>query len=343
MLLGQPLLLFPPKTLVQQDADACVLPLDVRRLHVSAANANGCAVERDIKKGKTTEGRTACSEVWRLRRHTCPQTSDSYEHNGECCSPCAAGKFVKRHCTSTTETDCGDCPRDTFTNDVSHLTECIRCFNCDTADGHKKVKECTPSEDSVCECAPGFFCVNKGQIGCRRCQRHSSCDNGMGLEKLGTQDEDTLCIQCKTGTFSSGGNATCLPWQNCTALGMSTTTQGTPFKDAVCASQPIPPSTPTRHYGTILVSCVVVFLVIIFILLSIWMWTRLRCHSVMGGMKWCQKKSVEDTAQVQQQEGGNDLDDRPRLPTEEVNQTLVSPENQAVPSLFLSRCVQETN
>lgn len=300
--------------------------------------ASACLLQTAAESNKTFK------KVWRLRRETC--APGLYEHNGSCCHKCPAGEFVKSHCSSMAETQCAACPRDTFSNGLSKLRECIRCFNCDTADGFKEVKGCTPSEDSVCECAPGFFCIRKRQIRCRHCQRHSSCESGTGLAKSGTQDEDSSCIPCQSGTFSHGGNTTCQPWQNCTALGMQMTTKGSPFEDATCikqVTQPAPP--PTNHNAWFY--CLVGLLVAIVIMLSFWMWKKRSGYSIMG-IKCCQNCSPEDASQcqVQQEEGENDLDDQANkeVPTEEVNQTLVTPVSMSVSSLYkLNHCVQETH
>ncbi|XP_030109372.1 tumor necrosis factor receptor superfamily member 14 isoform X5 [Mus musculus] len=131
----------------------------------------------------------------------------------ECCPMCNPGYHVKQVCSEHTGTVCAPCPPQTYTAHANGLSKCLPCGVCDPDMGLLTWQECSSWKDTVCRCIPGYFCENQDGSHCSTCLQHTTCPPGQRVEKRGTHDQDTVCADCLTGTFSLGGTQEeCLPW-----------------------------------------------------------------------------------------------------------------------------------
>lgn len=95
------------------------------------------------------------------------------------------------------------------------------------------MKNCSETNDIVCECIDGYFMQNDFGISeARNCKKHSKCEPGEGLAEKGTLYKDTICQPCQERvTFSDISSLDpCKPCSSCnTVIQNCTSTQ-----DAVC-------------------------------------------------------------------------------------------------------------
>lgn len=159
--------------------------------------------------------------------HRDPLTSELLE-----CDQCPPGTAVQHHCTAGAPTLCAPCPERQFSEDWHWGESCLFCTS--VCKERQLVRRgCNGTHDQLCECAPGFHLVVEF------CIRHSPCEPGSGVVRLGTPESDTVCKRCPQGSFSSVASATepCVPHTNCTQLGTRTLRRGTPSKDSQCDTQ----------------------------------------------------------------------------------------------------------
>ncbi|KAM9353496.1 tumor necrosis factor receptor superfamily member 5 [Symphorus nematophorus] len=163
----------------------------------------------------------------------CPSEDKYTSKDKRCCNRCPAGKHVTADCDGTKETECTECGRGFYTATKNHLNKCQPCRNCSSNNNQKKVKDCTPQEDTVCECVTGFFCSNAV---CDHCQRVTQCPEGKGVKVQATRTNDTICAPCEDGTFSNVTDFTsaCQRHTRCDDLGRLLKTAGTGTTDAIC-------------------------------------------------------------------------------------------------------------
>lgn len=135
------------------------------------------------------------------------------------------------------ETSAAPCATQTYTAHANGLSKCLPCGVCDPDMGLLTWQECSSWKDTVCRCIPGYFCENQDGSHCSTCLQHTTCPPGQRVEKRGTHDQDTVCADCLTGTFSLGGTQEeCLPWTNCSAF-QQEVRRGTNSTDTTCSSQ----------------------------------------------------------------------------------------------------------
>lgn len=154
-----------------------------------------------------------------------------------CCPKCPQGKRVKTHCTLTRSTSCTGCLEGTFMDEDTGREECFPCTNCGQDSKLKDKIRCTTTSNSVCEPLEGAYCVDFRDGGCARAQTHSSCKPGQHISERGTMNRDTLCSDCRSGTFSNGTLTSCLPHTDCRSLDRKQVKPGSLVADAVCAGQ----------------------------------------------------------------------------------------------------------
>ncbi|XP_040590932.1 LOW QUALITY PROTEIN: tumor necrosis factor receptor superfamily member 14 [Mesocricetus auratus] len=161
---------------------------------------------------------------------------EEYSVGGECCPMCNPGYHVKQACSERTGTVCAPCPPQTYTAHANGLSECLSCGVCDPDMGLVTWQECSSREDTVCRCIPGYFCETQEGDHCSTCLPHTACPLGQRVLKRGNHSQDTVCVDCLTGTFSSGGNQEeCLPWTKCNAWFQKEAEQGTSSTDVTCS------------------------------------------------------------------------------------------------------------
>ncbi|XP_072464710.1 tumor necrosis factor receptor superfamily member 14-like isoform X2 [Notamacropus eugenii] len=182
-----------------------------------------------------------------------------YEVDGQCCPTCHPGYRVHETCSIMTGTMCVPCDPGTYTTHQSGLKECLQCKVCDPELGLMTRKECSSTSSTVCGCSPGYFCVNVNDDDCELCVSHRVCTPGQYVKSRGTERNNTICEECPAGTFSPNWTFDrCLPWTNCTTLGLSEEMPGTNTTDALCSLQSI-----IQQRNTIISTCIINIILLI--------------------------------------------------------------------------------
>lgn len=79
-----------------------------------------------------------------------------------CCKACPAGQHVGEHCQrSHSWGQCVPCPPGTFMNCLNGMEACFKCSAC--SKNEEVLEECTPTDDLVCQCRPGYFYVGSSE------------------------------------------------------------------------------------------------------------------------------------------------------------------------------------
>lgn len=146
---------------------------------------------------------------------------------------CDKGLFVKSHCMSESSSSaCVVCADDTYMDHPNGLTKCFRCSECDPGVGLIVKDKCTSASNTVCECKAGHYCLNQE---CDWCQEHTVCPPGEYVKTPGTVRTDAVCEKCPPVHFSNKTNSTeCLPWRECSKLGLVLVEEGTSTTDSIC-------------------------------------------------------------------------------------------------------------
>ncbi|XP_026173324.1 tumor necrosis factor receptor superfamily member 5 isoform X2 [Mastacembelus armatus] len=163
---------------------------------------------------------------------TCP--SDKYTlKNGNCCDRCPAGMHMQTECDGKKMTECAKCGPGLYTATPNHLNSCHVCADCSSHNKQKKVKDCTATQNTVCECESGFYCTNDQ---CDHCKPVTICSLGEGVKIPATRTSDTMCAPCANGTYSNVTDfiSPCKPHTNCEDFGRVLKIPGTQTTDAVC-------------------------------------------------------------------------------------------------------------
>ncbi|XP_070766276.1 tumor necrosis factor receptor superfamily member 14-like [Enoplosus armatus] len=180
-----------------------------------------------------------------------------YQIGNECCPMCPAGSRVKTHCTMFRSTSCLPCSEGTFMNLPTGRTQCFTCTNCDAGSGLKINASCKATSDAVCEPLEGFYCLDPAEDGCVAAQKHTSCQPGQYISQTGTASTDTVCSDCRDGTYSDGTFTSCQPHKQCESMNLLIK-PGTASTDAECGEQ----SSDRNVITTVVVVVVVLVLVI---------------------------------------------------------------------------------
>ncbi|NWQ78607.1 TNR14 factor, partial [Columbina picui] len=147
------------------------------------------------------------------------------------------GFRVFRHCTASSSTTCVPCANGTYTDRPNGFKHCSRCKLCD--EGASLVPEvaCTHRRNTVCGCAPGYFCSHVGTHGCELCQRYTVCFPGSVVKERGTKTTDNVCEACPPGTYSTANMPyTCTPRSEHKGSGPGQGEDGNPRSDSAVAA-----------------------------------------------------------------------------------------------------------
>ncbi|KAF0880666.1 TNR1B factor, partial [Crocuta crocuta] len=161
-----------------------------------------------------------------------------------CCSKCPPGYHAQVLCNETSNTVCARCEDSTYTKLWNWVHECLSCGSrCTTA-----TQACTPEQNRICACRPGWYCTFRRQEGCRLCAPQRKCLPGFGVAKPGTATSDVVCAPCGPGTFSdtTSSTDTCRPHRTCGSVAIP----GNATTDAICASVPPTPRVAPRPAST---------------------------------------------------------------------------------------------
>ncbi|XP_017516869.3 tumor necrosis factor receptor superfamily member 14 isoform X2 [Manis javanica] len=166
-----------------------------------------------------------------------PCKEEEYPVGAECCPKCSPGYRVKQDCGELTGTLCVPCTTMTYTAHFSGLSECLPCRECDPDMGLVIRRKCSPTENTVCGCDRGHFCIIREEGNCVECQPHTDCRPGQRVRERGTEWQDRVCEDCLPGTFSPNGTLEeCLPWTRCKGLFETEANPGTNNTDVTCYS-----------------------------------------------------------------------------------------------------------
>ncbi|XP_010364412.1 tumor necrosis factor receptor superfamily member 14 isoform X2 [Rhinopithecus roxellana] len=130
---------------------------------------------------------------------------DEYPVGSECCPKCSPGFHVKQACGEQTGTVCEPCPPGTYIAHFNGLSKCLQCQMCDPAMGLRTSRNCSTTENALCGCSPGHFCIIQDGDHCAACRAYATSSPGQRVQKGGTESQDTLCQNCPLGTFSPNG------------------------------------------------------------------------------------------------------------------------------------------
>ncbi|XP_068591385.1 tumor necrosis factor receptor superfamily member 5 [Cebidichthys violaceus] len=187
-------------------------------------------------------------------------TSEEYSKDGRCCGRCAAGQYMLAECDATKATKCDDCGRGRYTATKNHLPKCHVCKDCSSNNNHRKVKDCTAQEDTVCGCMPGFYCNNDD---CEHCLQGTQCPLGEGVKVQATRTNDTICAPCRDGTYSNVTDihSACQTHTRCDNIGRELKTPGTQTTDAICGNFKFhcPWILPTALWSGLLLTALILF------------------------------------------------------------------------------------
>lgn len=122
------------------------------------------------------------------------QHEDPYSGRLLECQLCPPGTYLRKACSDDNgKSDCAKCPTGSFTELWNYIPKCLRCGMCV---GNRVVKkECTPSQNCVCECKPGHY-FNKWL---QDCTRHTECSSGYGVISKGryNAESNTILTNCR--------------------------------------------------------------------------------------------------------------------------------------------------
>ncbi|CAO2590330.1 Tumor necrosis factor receptor superfamily member 4 [Lemmus lemmus] len=141
---------------------------------------------------------------------------NTYPSGHRCCRECQPGNGMVSRCDDNRDTVCHPCEPG-FYNEAVNYESCKQCTQCNQRSGSELKQNCTPTQDTVCQCRPGT---------------QPRQDSG---HKLGVD-----CVPCPPGHFSPGDNQACKPWTNCTLSGKQTRHPASPSLDTVCEDRSLP-------------------------------------------------------------------------------------------------------
>ncbi|XP_062987159.1 tumor necrosis factor receptor superfamily member 11B [Elgaria multicarinata webbii] len=148
------------------------------------------------------------------------------------CDECPPATYVKRHCTTSSKTECAPCPDQHYSDDWNSDDE---CYYCDVVCKELQfvVVECSNTTNRYCECIEGRY------LDLEFCARHTVCPPGFGVVQQGTPERDTVCQRCPAGYFSSerSSKEACRPHTDCSALNLKMVWKGDATRDNMCRGE----------------------------------------------------------------------------------------------------------
>nr|XP_020662695.1 tumor necrosis factor receptor superfamily member 5 isoform X2 [Pogona vitticeps] len=170
-----------------------------------------------------------------------------------CCSRCPPGQKVKTPCDGESDTVCQPCETEHFQAGWTKEKHCTPHTYCDPNAGFLLHVPGTATRDAECRCRNGTHCSSPE---CQVCRPSKPCGPGEGVQKEASHLEDTVCVECPEGFFSSVVSATapCQPWSRCVDRNLVQKANGTRHSDVTCeevraATRPPPTSAPNREAG----------------------------------------------------------------------------------------------
>lgn len=142
---------------------------------------------------------------------------------------------MKAECDDTKKTECAKCEHGSFTAVQNHLTKCRPCKQCSPSNHQRPLIHCSATNNTVCECLPGFYCESDA---CDHCRPVNRCQLGEGVKTPVNRTSDVICAPCEKGTFSNVTDfqSPCRPHTRCEDYGRVLKIPGTNKTDAVCGN-----------------------------------------------------------------------------------------------------------
>ncbi|XP_067873314.1 tumor necrosis factor receptor superfamily member 9-like [Heterodontus francisci] len=151
-------------------------------------------------------------------------------------SDCPAGSFLNFN-----SGQCIPCPAGSYTASPNTRRSCHRCQQC-LGGKFLILAPCTGTSNTKCRCVEGFMCTT---MDCRSCAAHKVCKKGQEVQQKGDSFNDTICSDCRNGTYSDTGVGVCKPWTDCLARGLEVARNGSRTEDVRCGSPLTTPMVPT--------------------------------------------------------------------------------------------------
>ncbi|XP_051722307.1 tumor necrosis factor receptor superfamily member 16 isoform X2 [Ctenopharyngodon idella] len=127
---------------------------------------------------------------------------------------CAAGTGLATSCGQE-DTKCQPCQDGVSFSDSESLSACRLCVRCPP--GIPELARCTPTLDTHCDCGEGFFLWREHNSTSGLCAACSMCGYGSGVVQQCGRLGNTICEQCKPGTYSRerSNRKPCVPCSRC--------------------------------------------------------------------------------------------------------------------------------
>ncbi|XP_068424369.1 tumor necrosis factor receptor superfamily member 6 isoform X2 [Clinocottus analis] len=137
------------------------------------------------------------------RNDSLPCVDGVYEHDGRTCCLCAAGQYLKAHCTTSKQYgDCKHCAQDTYRSQPNSLESCEPCTSCSQPNANREVKQsCTSASDTKCQCKKDHYCSG-GTETCIICNPCKECPEG--IKVACTSNNNTVCNEKVEGVHNIG-------------------------------------------------------------------------------------------------------------------------------------------
>ncbi|KAM4737670.1 tumor necrosis factor receptor superfamily member 14-like [Anableps anableps] len=225
--------------------------------------------------------------AFRFHPITCHPTE--YKIGSECCPMCPPGSRVKTDCTEFRSTSCLPCTDGTYMDQPNGLKKCSPCSTCYSGAGLMVKEQCTRLADTSCEPMEGFFCTDPKRGNCGVAQKHSSCEPGQYISKIGTAITDTLCSDCISGTFSNGTMLSCQPHRQCEKEKLQLIKAGTASTDVECGKK------SSNITGSV-IGIVVVFLVVATIVVVLWKYQKITIPGICRKRQKNPRGNTEEAA-----------------------------------------------
>ncbi|XP_041743458.1 tumor necrosis factor receptor superfamily member 18 isoform X1 [Coregonus clupeaformis] len=164
---------------------------------------------------------------WTMALAADQQCKDSYEKDGKCCELCPPGTFLKKQCTASTKTDCGDCPVGSYSESNDLFEDCQPCLKCQ----HGYTRVCTTTANTNCVCGSGFLCSDHE---CSKCEKEKICRKGEELKRTGSREYTWKCVPCPNNTYSDTEHGHCKLLTQCGAHGLVVIFPGNKTHNSKC-------------------------------------------------------------------------------------------------------------
>uniref|UniRef100_A0A8C7ZHQ8 CD40 molecule, TNF receptor superfamily member 5 n=1 Tax=Oryzias sinensis TaxID=183150 RepID=A0A8C7ZHQ8_9TELE len=163
--------------------------------------------------------------------HCDPDTQ--FEQGGECCKMCSPGQKMQSSLESCSEPRCQPCRENEYQDKYTKDNTCKLQPYCDPNKNFKEAVAMKTTVKHVCSCKDGFHCSSQE---CITCVAHTPCGVGFGVQAKGSHMSDTVCEECRHGTFSNESSAedACWTWTEC-GSGFYVEKAGTNRSDNICA------------------------------------------------------------------------------------------------------------